>query len=61
MDARLEVVHKDSSGAPQQDYGIVRFDENTFQLVGKRPYGDGSFGSARGAGNVGRGRAFVLR
>ena len=37
MDARLEVMHKDSSGAPQQDYGIVRFDEFTFQLVESDP------------------------
>ena len=37
MDARLEILHRDSTGASHQYYGIVRFDELTFELVENDP------------------------
>ena len=37
MEARLRVIHEDSTGAPHQDYGIIQFDEFTFQLVENDP------------------------
>ena len=37
MDARLEILHRDSTGASHQYYGIVGFDELTFELVENDP------------------------